>query len=78
LNCSVGRGGRKAFRVRLGLLAGKRHAEIYGKKAKKIRASTEPGWRNKVGKYPCGVLEQAYRKLKGEITRQTPHTAPQP
>ena len=24
-----------------------------------------PAWRNKVVAYPCGILEQAYRELRG-------------
>jgi hypothetical protein len=56
----------QSFRVRLGLLARKLYAEIYRKKPEKVRSSTKPEWRNKVGKYPCGILEQAYRQLKGK------------
>jgi hypothetical protein len=55
-----------SFRIRLGLLAQTLYFQIYGKKARKVRSSTVPRWRNKVGKYPCGILEQAYRKLSGE------------
>jgi hypothetical protein len=54
----------QSFRVRLGLLANKRYAELYGKKPRKVRSSTTPNWRNKVCKYPCGILEQAYRELR--------------
>jgi hypothetical protein len=54
----------QSFRVRLGLLANKMYVEIYGRKPRKVRSSAVPKWRNMVGKYPCGVLEQAYRKLK--------------
>jgi hypothetical protein len=57
----------QSFRVRLGLLANKRYAELYGNKPKKVRSSTKPEWRNMVGQYPCGILEQAYKELKGEI-----------
>jgi len=56
----------QSFSVKMGFRAAKLYAEIYGKKAKQVRASTMPGWRNKIGKYPCGVLEQAYRQLKAE------------
>jgi hypothetical protein len=55
----------QSFRVSLGIRSGKLYAEIYGKKANKVRSSTKPDWRNKVGKYPCGILEQAFRELKG-------------
>jgi hypothetical protein len=44
----------------------KLYVELYGKEPKKVRSSTKPAWRNKVGKYPCGILEQAYRELKAE------------
>jgi hypothetical protein len=55
----------QSFRVSLGIRAGKLYAEVYGKEAKKVRPKFRLGWRNKVGKYPCGILEQAYRELKG-------------
>jgi hypothetical protein len=55
----------QGFRVRLGLQAKKLFTELYGKAPKKVRSSTRPAYRNKVGKYPCGILEQAYRELKG-------------
>jgi hypothetical protein len=54
----------QSFRVRLGLLANKLYAELYGQKPTKVRSSTRPQWRNLVGKYPCGILEQAYKELK--------------
>jgi hypothetical protein len=54
----------QGFRVRVGLLAKKLYVEIYGNGPRKVRSTTKPGWRNKVGKYPCGVLEQAYEALK--------------
>jgi hypothetical protein len=50
----------------VGLLAHKLYVELYGKEPKKVRSSTKPAWRNKVGKYPCGILEQAYRELMGK------------
>jgi hypothetical protein len=56
----------QSFRIRLGLLANKLYAELYEKKPPKVRSSTRPKWRNKVCKYPCGILEQAYRALKSE------------
>jgi hypothetical protein len=55
----------QSFRIRLGLLANKLHVDLYGKKAPLVRSSMKPFWRNKVGTYPCGILEQAYRVLKG-------------
>jgi hypothetical protein len=57
----------QSFRIRLGLLANTLYAELYGKKPRKVRSSTRPKWRNKVGKYPCGILEQAYKELKSEM-----------
>jgi hypothetical protein len=56
----------QSFRIRLGVLANKLYDELYGKKPRKVRSSTKPAWRNKVCKYPCGILEQAYRELKGK------------
>jgi len=56
----------QSLRVRLGLRAQKLYRELYSKKARKVRSSTRPNWRNKVGKYPCGLLEQAYRELRGQ------------
>ena len=50
------------FRVRVGLRAGQLHRQIFGKPAKKVRSKAES--RNKVGNYPCGILEQAFR-LRG-------------
>jgi hypothetical protein len=61
----------QGFRVRLGLQAKKLFIELYGKPPKKVRSSTRPAYRNKVGQYPCGILEQAYRELKGTEERGT-------
>jgi hypothetical protein len=55
----------------LGLLASKFYIELYGKKPRKVRSRTAPEWRNKVCKYPCGILEQAYRELKGKAVDAT-------
>jgi hypothetical protein len=60
----------QSFRVRLGLLANKLYVELYGKRPSKVRSSTRPEWRNKVGKYPCGILEQAYELLKRSDTSE--------
>jgi hypothetical protein len=49
------------LRVRLALLANKLCVELYGREPKKVCSSTKPEWRNEVGKYPCGILEQPYR-----------------
>jgi hypothetical protein len=53
-----------SFRSRLGKAASKLHREIYGKDPPQKRTSRD--WRNKVTKYPCGILEQAYRRLTAE------------
>jgi hypothetical protein len=58
----------QSFRSRLGLLATKLYVKLYGKPPKKVRSSTHPNWRNKVAKYPCGILEQAYRELTAQDT----------
>jgi hypothetical protein len=62
----------QSFRVSLGLRAATLYAELYGKKAKKVRSSTKPEWRNRVGKYPCGILEQAYRELRSKAAVASP------
>lgn len=46
------------FRAKLGKAASKLYREIYGKEPPKRRSSM--AFRNKVGRYPCGILEQAY------------------
>jgi hypothetical protein len=52
----------QSFRARLGKAASKLYREIYGKEPSKKRSRRD--WRNMVGKYPCGILEQAYRQLR--------------
>src|SRR5262245_55576056 len=52
------------FRAKLGKAAAKLYREIYKKDPPKRRASI--AFRNKVGRYPCGILEQAYRQLKDQ------------
>jgi hypothetical protein len=52
-----------------GRLGGKLYREIYGKDPPQKRARRD--WRNKVGKYPCGILEQAYRKLTASNDKGT-------
>jgi hypothetical protein len=54
----------QSFRVQLALRANSLHIEVYGKSANKVRSSKKREWRNKVGTYPCGILEQAYSELK--------------
>src|SRR5262245_15897865 len=58
----------QSFRARLGKAATKLYREIYGKEPGKRRSRMS--WRNKVGRYPCGILEQAYRELKAGTTNQ--------
>jgi hypothetical protein len=53
-----------AFRSKLGKSASNLYREIYAKDPPQRRASRD--WRNKVAKYPCGILEQAYRQLSAE------------
>lgn len=57
----------QGFRIQLGLRANKLYAQIHGRKPKKVRVSSMPGWRNKVGKYPCGILETAYKECGGVL-----------
>jgi hypothetical protein len=52
------------FRIQMGLLASKLYVELYKKQPGKKR--THIAWRNAVNRYPCGILEQAYRQLKGQ------------
>lgn len=47
--------------IRVGRRASHLHNEIFGKPPKKVRLGV--GFRNKVGVYPCGILEQAYRHV---------------
>lgn len=62
----------QSFRSRLGLRATKMYAEVYStKKPKKVRTTTNPRYRNKVSRYPCGVLERAYSALLAEGVRIT-------
>jgi hypothetical protein len=53
-----------SFRSKLGKAASKLYREIYG--TDPPRSRSRKAYRNKVGRYPCGVLEQAYRQLKGD------------
>lgn len=55
---------RHSLRIRVGLRATKLYAEIYGKKPKQVRSKIWPQYRNKVGKYPCGILELAYKECR--------------
>jgi hypothetical protein len=72
-------GGEKwspSFASKLGKAASKLYREIYGKDPP---TRYDRPWRNRVGKYPCGILEQAYRKLtvsndKGTSTILRPET----
>lgn len=52
-----------SFVVKLGIRARALHLGLYGALPRKVRNSKMPSWRGKVGKFPCGVLEQAYREL---------------
>jgi hypothetical protein len=52
------------FRSKLGKAASKLYREIYGKEPPKGRSDRD--WRNMLAKYPCGILEQAYRQLTAE------------
>lgn len=57
----------RGFIIRVGMRASALHQEILGTKPKKVRPNVEGAHRNKVGKYPCGVLEQAYRQVQAEL-----------
>jgi len=51
------------FKVRMGIRADALYREIYKRPPRKVRSSNLRGYSGKVGKYPCGILEQAYREL---------------
>ena len=53
------------FKVRMGKRASKLHKEILGKPPKMVRVNTD--WRNKVGVFPRGILEQAFGQVMQEI-----------
>ena len=55
------------FQIKLGLRAKALYVELYGKPPRRVRSNRlVREWRNKVGKFPCGILEQVYRQLKAE------------
>jgi hypothetical protein len=58
-----------SFRIKLGRHAGALYFKLYRKKVKLVRASAMTSSRNKVGKYPCGILEQALRELNAGSAR---------
>lgn len=69
----------QSFRSKFGKRAVGLYVEIYGHRPGRTRKSTMPSDRNKVHKYPCGVLEEAYRQLKsGESTQEAKAPAPVP
>lgn len=58
------------FKIKMGKRARRLYMDLYkGKAPRKVRSSTHPLWRNKVGKFPCGILEEAYKQLRGEGVR---------
>ncbi|MGH1574141.1 hypothetical protein ACRAWG_30270 [Methylobacterium sp. P31] len=66
----------RSFTIRVGKRARAIHEELLGREPKKIRPSVRGAYRNKVGLYPCGVLEQAYRQVRAEdLERGKPSTA---
>jgi hypothetical protein len=50
-----------SFSSRLGKAASKLYREIYGKSPN--RRWSKPAHRNFVTRFPCGIIEQAYRQL---------------
>jgi hypothetical protein len=70
-----------SFSVRIGLRSTKLYKAIYNKAPRRKRRSIWgagngeklTAWRNKVGVYPCGVLEQAYRELMAEQAKPPEH-----
>jgi hypothetical protein len=65
----------QSFRSRIGKRAGQVYERLYGmRRMAKVRANQMLGNRNKVRRYPCGVLEQAYRELvaEGHAVRKQP------
>jgi hypothetical protein len=58
-----------AFKVKMGIRAVAIYERLYRKPPRKVRSSKMPGYRSKVAKYPCGILEQAYRELLADCGR---------
>ncbi len=56
----------RGFTIRVGKRARLVHEALLGKVPKKVRPPVKGAYRNKVGLYPCGVLEQAYRQVLAE------------
>lgn len=53
-----------SFSSRLGKLATKLHLEMYRRKPRRQRAFIAE--RNSVNLYPCGILEEAYARLRSQ------------
>ena len=63
----------QSFKVRVGIQAAKLHREVFEQPIQKQRKRRN--WHNKVGVYPCGIMEQAYRIVK---EREEAEAAPVP
>lgn len=61
----------RGFLVRVGLKASTLHHELLGKAPKKQRSNVRGAHRNRVGLYPCGILEQAYQQVLAEQAAMT-------
>ena len=79
--CEFERLGREpwtqSFRIRVGLLASST-SNSTEQGTKEGPQHTQARMRNTVGEYPCGILEQAYRELKGKAVEAVASRAAQP
>jgi hypothetical protein len=53
-----------SFSARLGKAAAKLYRELYEKRPKQMRSSY--AYRNRVTRFPCGIIEQAYQQLRSQ------------
>jgi hypothetical protein len=63
-NLDLGKKWKQSFRIRFSAVAKKLYSEVYHKGlSERSKQRERLAGRNKVLKYPCGILEQAYRQL---------------
>ena len=53
-----------SFSARLGKAAAKLYREVYEKRPKQMRSAY--AYRNRVTRFPCGIIEQAYQQLRSQ------------
>lgn len=52
-----------SMRTAVGKEAQRLYVDIFGSAPKQVRSSRKSGHRGRVGLFPCGILEQAYRNV---------------